>query len=129
MAFSYEKVVQPVWNARCVGCHDARDKQKIDLSGTLDARTVPASYRTLIAQGWVHYFDFTWGREHTLAEPLSFGTVKSRLWKVLDAGHYGVKLSPEEQHRVKCWIDLNCPLWPDYVERSKRPGTASVTRK
>ena len=26
---------------------------------------VPASYRTLITQGWVHYFDMAWGREHT----------------------------------------------------------------
>jgi hypothetical protein len=129
VAFSYEEVVQPVWNARCVRCHDANDKQKIDLSGTLDREQVPASYRTLISQGWVHYFDFTWGREHTKAAPLTFGSVQSRLWKVLDAGHYDVKLSSEEQHRVKCWTDLNCPLWPDYVERSKRPSAASFTHK
>ncbi len=22
--------------------------------------------------------------------------------------------------RVKCWIDLNCPLWPDYIFRPNR---------
>ena len=82
---------------------------------------IPASYRTLITQGWVHYFDLTWGREHQKAAPLSFGTVKSRLWQVLDAGHYDVKLSRDEMHRVKCWIDLNCPLWPDYRFRGERP--------
>ena len=51
---------------------------------------------------------------------MSFGTLKSRLWQVLDAGHYDVKLTRDEMHRVKCWIDLNCPLWPDYQERTLR---------
>ena len=127
--FAYEKVVQPVWDARCVGCHDAHDKHKLDLSGTLGADRVPASYRTLITQGWVHYFDYTWGREHHKAEPLTFGTVQSRLWQVLDAGHYDVKLTRDEMHRVKCWTDLNCPLWPDYIQRQFRPGSLAEARK
>ena len=118
--FSYEQVVQPVWNARCVRCHDSRDEQQINLTGALDSEGVPASYRTIISRGWVHYFDYTWGREHAKAEPLSFGTVKSRLWEVLNAGHYDVHLTRDETHRVKCWIDLNCPLWPDYVFRPNR---------
>jgi hypothetical protein len=52
---------------------------------------------------------------------MSFGTVKSRLWEVLNKGHHGVKLSPEDVRRLKCWIDLNCPLWPDYQYRPDRP--------
>ncbi len=122
--FSYEQVVQPVWNARCVRCHDARDEHGINLAATLDADRVPASYRTLISGGWVHYFDLQWGQEHHLAEPLSFGTLKSKLWEVLDAGHYDVRLSTDEIRRVKCWTDLNCPLWPDYLFRPDRPGPA-----
>jgi len=119
-AFSYEKVVQPVWDARCIRCHHARHKRKIDLTGRADGDKVPASFRTLIAGGLVHHFDYTWGREHHKAAPMSFGTVRSRLWKVLDAGHHDVRLSVEEKRRVKCWIDLNCPLWPDYVFRPAR---------
>ncbi len=120
--FSYEQVVQPVWNVRCVACHNAQDPRKLDFTGTLDAERIPASYRTLIAQGWVHYFDFTWGQEHHKADPRSFGTVQSRLQPILDAEHHGVRLTPEERQRVKCWIDLNCPLWPDYRFRLSRPG-------
>jgi hypothetical protein len=122
--FSYEKVVQPVWNARCTACHHAGDKQKIDLTAALDPDRIPASYRTLISQGWVHYFDMTWGQEHYQAEPLSFGTVRSRLWQVLGDGHYDVTLSRDERQRIKCWIDLNCPLWPDYRFRPSRPAQA-----
>ena len=125
--FAYEKVVQPVWDARCIRCHNAKHKKKFDLTAVLDADRVPASYRTLITQGWVHYFDFTWGREHTKAEPLSFGSLKSKLWKVLDAGHNDVRLSVAERRRIKCWIDLNCPLWPDYVFRPDRPATVAAT--
>jgi hypothetical protein len=125
--FSYEKVVQPVWDARCVRCHDAADKKKLNLAATPDQDKVPASYRTLIEQGWVHYFNCQWGQEHARAAPLSFGTVKSRLWNVLDAGHYDVKLTREDTQRIKCWIDLNCPLWPDYVFRANRPGPVAVS--
>ncbi|MFZ2639515.1 MAG: discoidin domain-containing protein [Verrucomicrobiia bacterium] len=126
--FAYERVVQPVWDAKCVRCHDANQKHGVNLTATLDAERVPASYRTLIAGGWVHYFDFTYGLRHSKAEPLSFGTLKSRLWQMLDAGHHDVKLARDEMHAVKCWIDLNCPLWPDYVPRDQRPRTPQITQ-
>ena len=118
--FSYERVVQPVWDRNCTSCHDAGDKGGINLTGTLDAEKIPASYRTLIAGGWVHYFDFTYGLRHHKADPMTFGTLKSRLRQVLEADHYEVKLSEAELRAVKCWIDLNCPLWPDYQFRPDR---------
>jgi hypothetical protein len=119
---SYERVVQPVWDAKCVRCHDAKHKLGINLTGELDADKVPASYRSLIKGGLVHYFDMTYRLRHHKAEPMTFGTVQSKLWKVLDAGHHDVKLTRDEMHAVKCWIDMNCPLWPDYTPRPLRPG-------
>ncbi|MBL7133967.1 MAG: hypothetical protein ISS78_07715, partial [Phycisphaerae bacterium] len=128
--FSYEKVVQPVFNAKCIRCHNARHKRKINLTGTLDTDRVPASYRTLIARGLVHYFNMAYGLPHTKAKPLTFGTVKSKLIAVLEAGHNKVKLTPGEMRRIKCWIDLNCPLWPDYIFRGDRPAQSQkLTRK
>ncbi len=121
----YQRAVQPVWDAKCVRCHAAGDKHGIDLSGTLDADRIPASYKTLIRQGWVHVLDCGWnsgGNEKR--QPYTFGTFQSRLWKVLDAGHYDVRLNRDEMHAVKCWIDLNCPLWPDYRDRLTRPLAA-----
>ncbi|OHB73866.1 MAG: hypothetical protein A2V70_11435 [Planctomycetes bacterium RBG_13_63_9] len=122
----YQRVVQPVWDAKCVCCHDQNDQQKIDLTGRLDADRIPASYRTLISQGWVHYADCGWesgGCEKL--PPLTFGSLKSRLWKVLEGGHQDVQLTMEEIRRIKCWTDLNCPLWPDYIFRDNRPGPES----
>jgi len=45
---------------------------------------------------------------------------------VLDAGHYDVKLTRDEVQRIKCWTDLNCPLWPDYVFRANRPAAVAA---
>ncbi len=122
--FSYPAIVQPVWDAKCVRCHNQDDK-KMNLTGTIDEQRVPASYRTLISGGWVNHFSMQWGERHWRAEPMSFGTLKSKLWQVLNAKHHDVQLTPDEQARVKCWIDLNCPLWPDYQYRDRRPGPES----
>lgn len=120
--FDYERVIQPVLNANCVRCHDTKSDAKLDLRGNRDATRVPASYRSLIAGGWVHYFDWHYGSRHFKAEPLSFGTRQSRLFAAL-AGkqHKSVALKPDESRALKAWIDLNCPLWPDYRFREERP--------
>ncbi len=119
--FSYERVVQPVLDRRCAGCHNGA-KARPDLRAMVDAERIPASYRSLIAGGWVNFLDCSWnpgGCEKR--EPLTFGTVKSRLWSILNAGHHDVALTEDEKLRIKTWTDLNCPLWPDYIERRQRP--------
>ncbi|MCS7237526.1 MAG: discoidin domain-containing protein [Thermoguttaceae bacterium] len=126
--FSYERVVQPVLDRHCANCHDHNDPRGINLTGIVDSDLIPASYRTLIAGGWVHYFDYHWNLRHHKAEPMTFGTLRSRLWEVLDKGHYGVELSREDVHALKCWIDLNCPLWPDYQFRPARQVTKLIGR-
>jgi len=121
--FSFEKVVQPVLDAKCVRCHNEKHKLKLDFRGVLDKDRIPASYRTLVSRGLVHYVDcgYNSGGCEKL-EPLTFGSVKSKLWKVLGAGHNGVKLTTDQMRAIKAWTDMNCPLWPDYVFRPERPG-------
>ncbi len=121
--FSFERVVQPTLDKRCVSCHDGSKAARPDLRGALDAEKVPASYRALVSGGWVHYFDWHYGARHFKAEPMTFGTLRSRLFDVLKKEqHRDVKLSAEERRTLTAWIDLNCPLWPDYLYRLERPG-------
>jgi hypothetical protein len=121
-AFDYQRVVQPLLDKHCVRCHDTKSDAKLDLRGTLDAHHVPASYRSLIGGGWVDYFDWSYGSRHFKAEPLSFGTVRSRLFPALaKEQHKTLGLKPDELRALKAWIDLNCPLWPDYQYRPQRP--------
>jgi hypothetical protein len=128
-AFSYERIVQPVWDRHCVRCHDGSDGVAPNLSGTLDREKIPASYRSLITGGWVHYFDYSYKLRHHKADPKTFGTLKSKLWTLLEAGHHDVQLSTEEMRAMKCWIDLNCPLWPDYQFRPERSAKQLVSKE
>ena len=121
-AFDYQKAVQPVFDRNCVSCHNADDPKKVDLTGTLDADNIPSSFKTIIRGGYVHHFN--WGYQAgvpTKAEPYTFGTAKSVLWSILgDENHINVKLTSEEERAIKCWVDLSCPLWPDYKQRRLR---------
>jgi hypothetical protein len=119
--FSYERVVQPVLDTHCIRCHNENHPKGLNYSGERDADKVPISYRTLIEKGLVHYADMGWnsgGCEKI--EPLSLGVLKSRLWQNLDSGHQNISLTTDEMLRIKTWIDLNCPLWPDYKNRLER---------
>ncbi len=126
--FAFERDVQPVLNRNCVKCHDGAHRSGVDLRGERDPDLVPMSYRTLIGQGLVHYFDWSYnpgGNEK--AEPLTFGSRRSKLVALIRSGHYGVRLSEAEELRIKTWIDLNCPLWPDYVHRPDRAVARPTT--
>jgi hypothetical protein len=128
--FDYQRVVQPVLDAKCVSCHSGKPGGQIDLRGQLDAQRVPTSYRSLISGGWVHYFDWHYGSRHFKAEPLTFGSRKSKLFEMLDRpAHPEVLLEPNEMRALKGWIDLNCPLWPDYQYRPDRPAVAPITAR
>lgn len=120
--FDYQRVVQPVLNRRCATCHDGRAECSPDLRGTRDDKRIPTSYRSLITGGWVHYFDYAWGSRHFKAEPLSFGVLQSPLFTALKSdAHRDAHLEPDDLRALKEWIDLNCPLWPNYQYRPTRP--------
>ena len=85
---SSSMTMSSIVRVNCVRCHAPQAKAKLDLRGTRDANRVPASYRSLIAGGWVHYFDMTWSLRHNKAEPRSFGTLRggvSRFQTVIDS--------------------------------------------
>jgi Hydrazine synthase alpha subunit middle domain/F5/8 type C domain len=118
--FDFAKVVQPVLDNNCVKCHNEEHEKGYNLTGTLDKNHIPASYKTIVQSGWVHYLDWQYQRgTPSKADPLTFGTVKSKLWEVLK-DHNGISLSTEEMRAIKCWTDLGCPLWGDYTQRSLR---------
>lgn len=141
--FHFERVVQPVLDRKCASCHSpnaansAQTPQtaaetaasKFDLTATTDANRIPASYKSLLASGTVHYFDYLWGGGLTTkAAPHSFGVSKSSLFEILrDENHRDVALTSEEERAIKCWIDLNVPLWGDYRQRRTRPENANPT--
>jgi len=131
--FNFVKLVQPVLDRHCVKCHDGSDPKRPSLKAT---RT--RQWKNCVA-GWTNYDNDTtesfctlikhvryssWAQEprhndEPLTYPLTFGAIPSPLTKRLDAGHGGVKLTPEERERLDLWMDSNGAMWGTY-DRDKQ---------
>lgn len=112
---SFPRLVQPVLDVHCVACHD-REKKACKLRGDHFAKTGRSeSFEALRP--------FAWGRsggngvalkERQYSLPGEEGARVSRLYKLLAAGHYDVKLSPEDLRRVTLWLDCNSNFFGGY---------------
>ena len=118
--FSYPRLVQPVLDRNCVACHT--EKKALDLSKgdwEKDKSGWFTSYKNL--QKFAFFFDdprFTTPR----TIPGEFGARVSKLMKILDGDHYGLKLSPEDRHRITLWLDCNSDFFGNFqhtAEQSK----------
>ena len=115
--FSYARDVQPVFDRHCVRCHD--------FGKPAGKKLVLAGDKTLFFSASYHSLYQGWRTEKALIDPLgagpaevlpaySWGSHRSRLIKVLRAGHQEVKLTKDELDRVVSWIDISGPYYPDY---------------
>ncbi len=105
-AFSYERIVQPAGTRTASHATTRATPKRAGPPRRPQRRAGPHELPDLITRGLVHYLDCGWnsGGCEKLS-PLSFGTLKSPLWSVLNAGHQEVALSRDEMARVKTWID------------------------
>ncbi len=104
---SYPILVQPVLDRHCVRCHNGEKAEgKVVLTGEPD-KQFSRSYNALVRLTAYS----AWGAANNNYEPLTapdtFGARASKLTKLLDAGHYDVRLSAEEWERITTWIDAN----------------------
>ena len=116
--FNYARLVQPVLDAKCVSCHGEKRKPKAPDLRAGDWRKDKWGFST----SWsnlVHRTNyFAWEmveRKRTdwafftpaYTEPGRYLAMNAPLRKMLDAGHHGVKLTPEERERLILWMDSN----------------------
>ncbi len=133
--FSYPRLVQPVLDMHCVKCH----AEKADEAPPLDSRVVKTargSYMNPVTEYFVSYLslapqygfydyggtsfnDPKWYR----TTPGEFGARASKLYELLQKGHYDVKLPPEDMHRLTVWLD-SCSLF--YGVYEKEGGRAQL---
>lgn len=137
--FSFAREIQPILDRHCIRCHDdnapAPHRAAPCLLGTpavenLARRQWTVSYLALVqateqtlennrylagtTDGMVNWV----GAQSTppMLAPYEAGAARSRLLALLAAGHYDVKLSPQDMDRLACWIDLQVPFCGDYQE-------------
>jgi hypothetical protein len=106
--FSYPRLVQPVLDKHCSGCH----AEHPDKAPRLDREVIVkgrqkwyASYHSLAPQ----YGFWQYGERHRTI-PGKFGARAAKLYHLLKEGHYGVELSEEEMHRFTVWLD-SCSMF------------------
>lgn len=133
--FNYPTLVQNTLDKRCVACHDEKAKSgetfKLDRGDS--SQYFFTSYFNLRPYVYVAgngnrnagpndvplSSQPTHGGAHNSFAPArtfpgEFGANRSPLWKLLNDGHYDVKLSPEEKRALALWMDNNCDFFGAY---------------
>lgn len=141
--FSFAKEIQPILNAKCISCHDARTPEAAPSADGKHAFSLLAD-EVVDAQAkrrWSDaYLKLTQSRanEHNagfrgdcagklvtwisvqsvpaMIPPYFSGAAKSPLIPLLEKGHRGVTMTREEMDKISCWIDLLVPFCGDYRE-------------
>jgi len=130
--FSFEREVQPVLDAFCVGCHNDSPGAAFDLTARPVER-VPSDFEMHFSPSymqlrrWVH--TPTLESDAHMLPPRAFHADTSKLVQILRDDHYGVRLTPEAWDRLITWIDLNAPFhgsWKETVAYNPGEQAAAV---
>ena len=108
---NFVELVQPILDKHCVECHAKPENKTFSLAKEpykkYHKATFYQSYYNLVFNGWA-FHDYG---DPTRTIPGQFGALKSPLLPLLDKGHYGVQLTPEERHRIALWLDMLSPFY------------------
>ncbi len=123
----FERVIQPILDARCVVCHDGSQGEKVpDLRGGTFVKaetigdpdegpqhTVTTSFLALLPH--VSYYQMTaYGGWKTFQPPRTMGSGASALMNRLRDTSCGKELTPDEWRAFCDWIDCNAPYYGSY---------------
>lgn len=114
--FSYPLLVQPVLDRHCAGCHE--EKKAINLGREPIERKWYASYNSLVQKYGFHDYG-----NNLRTYPGQFGARGSKLFDLLEKGHYDVKLPEEDFHRLMLWLDCTSMFYGVY---EKEGGEAQL---
>lgn len=116
--FSYPRLVQPVLDRHCVGCHV--EKGALDLRGIVEGPYGwTRSYTNLAGKYGFYYHVFNGSMNEPVhggsrTVPGQFGARAAKLLRYLSPEHYGVNLPPEDFARIALWLDLNSEFFGAY---------------
>ena len=115
--FSFRREVQPVLDRHCIACHDGYRDGPDRPMGARNRdynQAFPPSYLALRSAVRTPTIE----SDMQLLNPGEFHADTTDLFRLLDAGHYEVKLDAESRDRLATWLDLNTPAhgtWTDIV--------------
>ncbi len=111
-AMGFMATVQPILDKNCVSCHDFdRDnRKKLVLAGDKNPY-FNAAYINLYVSKAIKLIG---GGPVQLQPAYKWGSHASKLTKIIDGEHHGVKLSQSERETLYAWMDLNGGYYPIY---------------
>ncbi len=110
--FSFVRLVQPVLDTHCAGCHAKHPGRAPSLSGAADGKAWLPSYRSL--KPYAFYYDGGGSFTESKTYPGKFGARASKLTEMLSKGHHDVKLTTGEWRRLSLWLDCNSDFYGTY---------------
>ena len=110
--FSFLEHVQPIIDKHCVKCHDFDNKNREKLVLARDLNPFfNAAYINLYVNKIV---SLAGGGPANILQAYSWGSHASKLTKIIDDRHKGVKLNQKEKETLYTWMDLNGVYYPVY---------------
>ncbi|MBE0536537.1 MAG: PD40 domain-containing protein, partial [Phycisphaerae bacterium] len=112
---SYPRLVQPVLDAKCVACH--RREKACDLGGEVSGKWGwSKSFENLSKFGWARHGGNGAIKDNGTSRSIAgqVGARASKLYEILEKGHYDVQLSAEEMRRITLWLDCNTNFFGAY---------------
>ncbi len=116
--FDFPRDIQPILDRLCVDCHGY---EKTKRGGPYDGNIVLTgdhgpmfshAYFTMTVQ---RLFSDNRNRAKSNDEPKALGSAASRILKMLDGTHHGVKAHEDEKRRLRLWIDVGAPYPGTYA--------------
>lgn len=124
--FTFEYEIQPILNRYCIACHDGKENRMYlkEDSMELYKRGVVTKIRRHYHKSYLnlHPFVYRQGPEADMyvLRPYEYHASNSELIRMLEKGHYGVRLEQEDMQTLTKWIDFNAPysgsfeIWKPY---------------
>ncbi len=110
--FSYVKQVQPIFDRKCISCHDfdVNDRNRLVLAGDNNPY-FNASYIDLYVKKKLKVVG---AGPAAIQKAYSWGSHASRLTEIIDGDHHDVSLTADEKRVLYTWMDINAPYYPVY---------------
>lgn len=132
---TFPRLVQPVLDKKCVGCHG--DDAKRQEASAKTGKKVPFGLRGDVfgQYGWSEAMlslnNYAWGmhggngtglkrNKRSYSIPGKDGARVSKLYNILSKGHHNVMLTDEEMRRITLWLDCNSNFYGSYLDCEKQ---------
>jgi hypothetical protein len=122
LPLAYPRLVQGVLDKHCVACH-AKEPKASKLDGAAFGKHGwSKSFASLSRYAWAKHGGNGAVKNNDTARSVAgqVGARASKLFQLLEKGHYDVKLSPEELRRITLWLDCNSNFFGAYHDLEKQ---------